>query len=111
MRTVVYGGQPDRRKTVLVTGGTKKSFHYSYNKFAYDSQRLEDSDTNSNIVAKPPPYSTSLGVNLVNVYCRGGDKVPLEFRYREATHIMDLTAQMARNANNRWQVAARKVWR
>ena len=93
----VYSGRSDR-KFLQVSGGTIASYHYSYTNFAYDSQRLEDSNTTSNIVAQPPPYSTSLGGNLVNVDCRGGDKAPLEFRHREATHIMQLTAQMAGNA-------------
>ena len=108
VRSVVYGGRPGRQ-SLQVSGGTKGGVYYSHGSFVYDSESV-DSKMSSDLLAVPPPYSSSLGVNLVNTYSRSEDQLPLEFQYHEATHAIQLTAKMAGSAEERWQVAAQKIW-
>lgn len=59
---------------------------------------------------RQPPYTMNLFANVVNAYRKGEDKIPLEFQRIPATNTMQLTAKMATSIEERWRVAAGRIW-
>lgn len=71
---------------------------------------LQSSGLEDSYMPRQPPYTMNLFANIVNAYRNGEDGIPLEFQRIPATNTMQLTAKMATNIEERWCVAAARIW-
>lgn len=73
-------------------------------------ETLQSHGLEASYMPRQPPYTMSLFANVVNAYRKGEDGIPLEFQRIPATNTMQLTAKMATNIEERWRVAAARIW-